>query len=82
MPGVTGELEELFDRAGPGEGPARRELVDAGIAWALEREAKVIRTTIGLDAPWTGEELSFWTSLGFEYDQTVATRYFLDDGGC
>jgi len=34
-------------------------------------EARTVRTSVSLDAPWTGEELAFWTSLGFEHDQTA-----------
>jgi hypothetical protein len=35
-----------------------------------------------LDEPWTNEELSFWTSLGFEHDQALVSRYFLEDPEC
>jgi hypothetical protein len=76
MPGVLGQLEELHVRPGPDEDRLRRELVDVGIAWARDRRAHPIQTTIGLEAPWTDGELSFWTSIGFEHDQALVTRYF------
>jgi hypothetical protein len=61
---------------------AKRALVVAGIVWARERGARPIQTTVALGAPTTDEELAFWASLGFEHDQTLVTRYFLDDDGC
>ena len=80
MPGVTGELEELHVVPRPNDDVVRRELVEAGVAWARAREAGVIVGTVGLDAPWTEEELGFWGSMGFEHDTTEVKRYFLD--GC
>jgi hypothetical protein len=74
MLGVLGQLEELHVRPGPDEDRLRRELVDVGIAWARDRRAHPIQTTIGLEAPWTDGELSFWTSIGFEHDQALVTR--------
>jgi hypothetical protein len=82
MPGVLGQLEELHVRPGPDEDRLRRELVDVGIAWARDRRAHPIQTTIGLEAPWTDGELSFWTSIGFEHDQALVTRYFPEGEGC
>jgi len=67
MPGVLGQLEELHVRPVPGEDRLRRELVDVGIAWTHDRKAHPIQTTVGLEAPWTDGELSFWTSIGFEH---------------
>ena len=64
MPGITGELEELYVRPGPDEDAIKRELVQAGIAWARARDAGVISSRVGLDAPWTSDELTFWASLG------------------
>jgi hypothetical protein len=80
MPGVTGELEELFVRPGPDEDPVKRELVEAGIAWARARDAGVISSKVGLDAAWTDEELAFWGSMRFEHDTTEVRRYYVD--GC
>jgi hypothetical protein len=79
MPGVLGTLEELHVRPGPDTGRMRVELVEAGIAWARAREASPIQTTVALDAPLTNEDLSFWTSVGFEHDQALVTRYFLEE---
>jgi len=67
MPGVLGQLEELHVRPGPDEVWLKRELVDVGIAWARDRMAAPIQTTVGLEARWTDGELSFWTSIGFEH---------------
>lgn len=80
MPGVTGELEELYVRPGPERDPAMRELVEAGVGWARARDAGVVVGTVGLDAPWTDEELGFWSSLDFERDTAEVKRYYLD--GC
>jgi hypothetical protein len=82
MPGTLGELEELMVTPGPDHDRWKRELVDAGVAWARERGASPIRTTIGLDSPWRDDELAFWTGLGFEHDVTLVTRYFPQDEGC
>jgi GNAT superfamily N-acetyltransferase len=76
MPGTTGELEGLYVRPRHDEDAVKRDLVEAGVAWARERNVG----TIGLDAPWTSEELAFWTSLGFENDTTEVKRYYTD--GC
>jgi GNAT superfamily N-acetyltransferase len=80
MPGVTGDLEELYVRPAPDEDALKRRLVEAGIEWARARGAGVIATKVGLEAPWTEEELAFWGSLGFENDTTEVTHYFFD--GC
>ena len=77
MPGIKGELEELYVRPGPDREPVQRELVEAGVAWARARDARVIAGTVGLDAPWTADELAFWASLGFERD----TAEFFSDAG-
>ena len=82
MPGVLGTLEELHVRPAPDRDRWQRELVDAGIAWARDRHAGPIQTTVGLGAPWTDEELAFWASMGFEHDQALVTRYFPEDEGC
>lgn len=82
MPGVLGQLEELHVRPGQDELRLKRELVDVGIAWARDRKADPIQTTVGLEAPWTDGELSFWTSIGFEHDQAMVTRYFPEGEGC
>jgi hypothetical protein len=82
MPGVLGQLEELHVRPGSDELRLKRELVDVGIAWARDRKADPIQTTVGLEAPWTDGELSFWTSIGFEHDEALVTRYFPEGEGC
>jgi GNAT superfamily N-acetyltransferase len=80
MPGVTAQLEELYVRPGPDDDALKRQLVEAGVAWARTRKAGVIAATVALEAPWTAEELEFWISLGFENDITEVRRYYLD--GC
>jgi hypothetical protein len=82
MPGVLGTLEEVMVEPGPDHLARMGELVDAGVAWARDRNASPIQATVGLGAPWTQDELSFWTSNGFEHDQALVTRYFLEDEGC
>jgi GNAT superfamily N-acetyltransferase len=79
MPGVLGALEELMVEPRQDAAALKRELVDAGIAWARERGASPIQAAVGLGAPWTDDELSFWTSNGFEHDQTLVTRYFPEE---
>jgi hypothetical protein len=82
MPGVLGMLEELHVPPGEQEDRCKRDLAAAGIEWARERGASPIQTTVGLGAPWTEDDLGFWTSIGFEHDQALVTRYFLEDEGC
>jgi hypothetical protein len=82
MPGVLGTLEELHVRPGPDVEQGKRDLVQAGIAWARDRGASPIQTTVGVASPWADEELAFWTSVGFEHDQALVTCYFLEDEGC
>ena len=80
MSGITGELEELYVRPGPDRAQVLHELVEAGATWARARDARVIVGTVGLDAPWTADELAFWASLGFEHDTAEVKRYYED--GC
>jgi GNAT superfamily N-acetyltransferase len=80
MPGFTGELEELYVRPGPDEDAVKRALVEAGVGWARARDAGVIASKVGLEAPWSDDELAFWRSMGFENDTTEVRRYFVD--GC
>jgi GNAT superfamily N-acetyltransferase len=83
MPGVLGTLEEVHVCPGREGVKRKRELVEGGIAWARNRGASPIQTTVGVDSPWADDELSFWKSIGFEHDQALVTRYFLGDGdGC
>jgi GNAT superfamily N-acetyltransferase len=80
MPGIVGTLEELHVSTGSVE--ARRALVEAGIAWARDHGARPIQTTVAVGSPWSDEELAFWGSMGFEHDQALVRRYFLEDDGC
>lgn len=80
MPGIVGTREELHVSPGPGE--AKRALVDAGVAWARERGARPIQTTVAMGSPWRDEELAFWASNGFEHDQALVSRCVLEDDGC
>ena len=82
MPGVLGTLEAVHVLPVPDEDRLKRELIEVGIAWARDREASPIQTTVDRDAPWTNQELSFWASVGFGHDQALVTRYFLEDEGC
>jgi GNAT superfamily N-acetyltransferase len=80
MPGIAGEIEELYVRPGPDGATRRRALVDRALAWARHREARTIRTKLSWGAPWTPDELAFWEGLGFEHDVTVVSRY--EENGC
>jgi GNAT superfamily N-acetyltransferase len=76
MPGISGQLEELYIRPGPDRDELRRRLVESAISWARERGANVMVATVALDSPWTGEEMVFWGALGFENDTAEVKRYY------
>ena len=80
MPGIVGTLEEQHVGSAASD-EARRALVDAAVAWARERGARPIQTTVAVGSPWSDEELAFWASMGFEHDQALVSRYFLEDDG-
>lgn len=75
IPGMTGELDELVVHPGPRDRETKRALAEASLAWAKERGPGQISSRVALNAPWTDEELTFWTELGFEHDQTLVTQY-------
>jgi GNAT superfamily N-acetyltransferase len=80
MPGWAGDIEEMYvvERADAAE--LRRELARRAIDWLRERGAWTIHATVALEAPWTEEEIRFWSELGFEHDLTLLSLYRED--GC
>lgn len=75
MPGLGGEIEELYARAGADQSQVRALLAQKAIDWFHERGVGVIWSRVALDAPWTTSDIAFWTRLGFEHDQTLLSRY-------
>jgi GNAT superfamily N-acetyltransferase len=80
MPGWAGDVEELYVVERPDASELRRELARRAIAWLRERGASTIHSTVALDAPWTEEEIGFWSDLGFEHDMTLLSLYIQE--GC
>ncbi len=74
MPGVVAELEALYVRPSPDREALERQLVDAGIAWARDREAGVVVTQVAVDA-WTTNQLERWDAFGFEHQTAELRRY-------
>jgi hypothetical protein len=79
-PGIVGEIEEVHVRPVDGAGAMARELALGAIAWTRSRGANVVVTYAAADAPWTDEEVRFWTALRFEIDRVVLHLYGPADG--
>ncbi len=77
MPGLTGEIEELYVQSGPSVQTVQAELVRQAVAFMQERGAGSIHTRIGIgeESPKEGEQRAFWQSLGWENDMTIYSIY-------
>jgi GNAT superfamily N-acetyltransferase len=81
MPGAVAELEALYVRPSPDRETVERQLVDAGIAWARDREAGVVVTKVAVDA-FTPQEIERWGAFGFEHTAAELRRYLNEDEPC
>ncbi len=77
MPGLTGEIEELYVQPDPHEQTVQAELVRQAVAFMQGRGARSIHTRIGIgeESPEEGAQRAFWQSLGWENGMTIYSIY-------
>ncbi len=77
MPGLSGEIEELYVQPGPDEQTVQAELVRQAVAFMQARGARSIHVRIGIgdESPDEGKQRAFWQSLGWENDMTIYSIY-------
>jgi hypothetical protein len=77
MPGLAGEIEELYVQHGPHRHTVQAELVRQAVAFMQARGARSIHVRIGIEeeSPKEGEQRAFWQSLGWENDMTIYSIY-------
>jgi hypothetical protein len=77
MPGLAGEIEELYVQAGPHAQTVQAELVRQAVAFIKERGANSTHTRIGIgeESPMEVEQRSFWQALGWENGMTIYSIY-------
>lgn len=77
MPGLTGEIEELYVQPDPHEQTVQAELVRQAVAFMQGRGARSIHTRIGIgeESPEEGVQRAFWQSLGWENGMTIYSIY-------
>ncbi len=76
MPGLAGEIEELYVQASPDPQTVQAELVRQAVAFMKGCGAGSIRTQIGIgeESP-EEEQRAFWQSLGWQNDMTTFSIY-------
>lgn len=77
LPGLTGEIEELYIHSDPSAQTVRGELVKHAVAFMQGRGARSIHTRIGIgeESPDEGQQRAFWQALGWENDMTIYSIY-------
>ena len=77
MPGLTGEIEELYVQPGPLRLKAQTDLMRQAVLFMQAQGAGSIhvRTCIGKECPEEAEQRAFWQSLGWENDMTIYSIY-------
>jgi len=77
MPGLSGEIEELYVRSGPRLQELQTELVRQAVVLMQKQGAMSIHTRIGIgmESPKEHEQRVFWQSLGWENDMTIYSIY-------
>ncbi len=77
MPGLTGEIEELYVQASPRQQEVQANLVRQAVTFMQTRGAGSIHTRIcvGQECPEEEELRAFWQSLGWENDMTIYSIY-------
>ncbi len=77
MPGVSGEIEELYVQPGPQQQALLAELVRQEVAFMQAQGAMSIHTRIGIgvESPEEPEQRVFWQSLGWVNDMTIYSIY-------
>jgi hypothetical protein len=82
MPGLTGDIEELYVQPGPHPQAVQVDLVRQAVIFMKERGATNIHTSICIGDECPEEELrAFWQSLGWENDMTIYSIYSNVPGG-
>ncbi len=77
MPGLGGEIEELYVQSNPSAQTLQVELVKRAVAFMKGRGARSIHTRIGIGEESTdeGQQRAFWQALGWENDMTIYSIY-------
>jgi hypothetical protein len=77
MPGLAGEIEELYVQAGPHSQTIQAELVMQAVAFMKRCGASSIHARIGIgeESPKEREQRVFWQSLGWENGMTIYSVY-------
>ncbi len=77
VPGLTGEIEELYVQATPHQQEVQVELVRHAVTFMQAQGARSIHTRIcvGKECPEERELMAFWHSLGWENDMTIYSIY-------
>jgi len=77
MPGLSGEIEELYVQSGSDEQTVRAELVRQAVAFMQAQGARSVHVHIGIgdESPVEGKQRAFWQSLGWENDMTIYSIY-------
>lgn len=77
MPGLTGEIEELYIQPSPHSQTVQAELVRQAVTFMQARGARSIHTRIGIEkeSPKEGEQRAFWQLLGWENDMAIYSIY-------
>src|SRR6266699_2072176 len=77
MPGLTGEIEELYVRSNPQRQEVQAELVRRAVSFMQTRGAGSIHTRMCVvkECPKEEELRAFWQSLGWENDMTIYSIY-------
>lgn len=77
MPGLTGEIEELYVQSNPKRQEVQAELVRQAVSFMQNQGAGNIHTRIcvGKECPEERELRDFWRSLRWENDMTIYSIY-------
>jgi GNAT superfamily N-acetyltransferase len=77
MPGLAGEIEELYVQPIFDRQAIQSDLVKQAVAFMQARGAGSIHVRIGIgkESPFEGEQRAFWQSLGWENDMTIYSIY-------
>jgi hypothetical protein len=77
MPGLSGDIEELYVQPGPHWQTVQTDLVRQAVAFMQARGAGSIHVRIGIgeESPKEKDQQIFWQSLGWENDMTIYSIY-------
>ncbi len=77
MPGLSGEIEDLYVQSIPKRQEVQAELVRQAVSFMQTRGAGSIHTRIcvGKECPEEEDLRAFWLSLGWENDMTIYSIY-------